>query len=1304
MAIYYPVLILIFVWMRCVTSNTAGPTTTVVSSSAELQSLLCSGYSCNSSTSIVLNSSIEYQLNAVNNFCVVDRTNCTSKLISIQSDNKANLVSIDCTNNNSLIGSNTGIVIINSHVTIKQISLKNCGSLLNTLPTDVLNIFNHSSSPVLYNDTSAAALVLVNCSVDIRNVSFYSINGFGLLGINIYSLVSSQAGLMHIYNSVGNPSSSLTASAAIVLHFLTNNNELNGHNRTILLKNITMEYKYYVLGSCFQNSKYFQLFGGITLIYAQTNFEVNIHLHDMVFHRLILPRIVAIYQFNFLSTTRFERCTFLENSSPFTHCPSTMLAAGINYVLDPNEMADNFKNNHDNTSLVPLIIKNCQFDNSKQSLLVVNRKSIINVIIKSSASASPQIKIEISNSLFFGITGTKDSMCLHVKSDVQAKNTVVNLRNVNATFNSVMETHSPLSGGILVFENIHDVRITGGKSNFSNNFGSAIKSINSQITIYGHVWFIGNQADNGGAIQMIGKSRLIFTANGFVDFKMNTAQFRGGAIYAETAQSNMCPFYFQGSSSVATFKDNHAILSGSSIYSARLFNCSLYNTKMKTKALKPEEILKTILLYFQIIEDTRNSSVLSISTKPVSLKVFKVNYKNSNILYPGQTADIYMAALDALNRSVYSSVQLVSDCSTNPIVPMWHHCSDNSWLSFNQKEQILHEKDKMSILKATIHSNLQGAKNILMTTITVFIDIYGIRKSLILFVHHSCPPGFELDKHKGSCKCSSLISKLNSLQYQHTSIALEYMCSIEYNQFSSTVLDTWAGYVNRHNKSLFAVSNNCPTGNCNFRINDYFYISNEEGLSRTNVVARPDINESVIHQSYVPLCNKHRIGALCGACEKGYSLSLISPTCVKCSNRYLGLNILALLAYGPLLVSFMFIFTLTLSNGFLNGVFFYTNLANIGILDLITLYKPDGRVKLAFSVEIAVQFLEILNANPIFPSCLYDGMNELWKTGIRMLYQFYLWAILLLLIWLSRYSTWLTRKLGRSSIKVFVTLFHISASRMFITLVNVFTRVDLFVEQKRDPLKVWFYDGTVEFFKNGHLVLSVLTLLIVSPLLLAYLFILTFPNKINKTSIGNKYFRPLLEAILNPYKEDKRYWFALRIVLLIVLYCVYASYRGVNFFLIFIITIPVLSLFIMAQIYLQPFKSKFINLLDSVTMINFLLVGMTAWYFILQGTIIPIVIECLISVFFNVAILFAFIGHRILKFLCKFNLIGKLRDRLKATFKYLCLKWKHPSSISQNGQRNFMDVNSMSVESSYNQSCDEFREPLLSSEPASYIK
>ena len=74
-------------------------------------------------------------------------------------------------------------------------------------------------------------------------------------------------------------------------------------------------------------------------------------------------------------------------------------------------------------------------------------------------------------------------------------------------------------------------------------------------------------------------------------------------------------------------------------------------------------------------------------------------------------------------------------------------------------------------------------------------------------------------------------------------------------------------------------------------------------------------------------CAYHRTGVLCGKCPDGFSLILGSSKCLFCSNFYLLLLILFVLA-GLALVIFLIVCNLTVSEGMINGVVYYANIVH----------------------------------------------------------------------------------------------------------------------------------------------------------------------------------------------------------------------------------------------------------------------------------------------------------------------------------------------------------------------------------------
>ena len=83
-------------------------------------------------------------------------------------------------------------------------------------------------------------------------------------------------------------------------------------------------------------------------------------------------------------------------------------------------------------------------------------------------------------------------------------------------------------------------------------------------------------------------------------------------------------------------------------------------------------------------------------------------------------------------------------------------------------------------------------------------------------------------------------------------------------------------------------------------------------------------NVSITSSTGDDQCEPHRTGLLCGKRQEGYSLTLGSEKCDKCSNVFL-LLIMPLAVSGLLLVGVLFALNLTVTEGTINGLIFYAN-------------------------------------------------------------------------------------------------------------------------------------------------------------------------------------------------------------------------------------------------------------------------------------------------------------------------------------------------------------------------------------------
>ena len=1247
--IVFPELRMIWYLLLCL-SLLQPITSKLLNSSTALHQLLCNNNLCESL--IVLDSSVHFELDTQGEFCIINKNlSCgnASRLV-IRSNNGVS-ARVTCLHH-------SGIAVINANVEFHRVTFDNCGVYLKTLPSDVIEIFN--SSTLYYQPSFAAALMLVDCVMNFTYVTFNCSKGFDLIAFNPDSKLFER--ISHPANANCNDTAYL--GSGVVFHF-SDSRWKRHFNRNVLINYFSSSHVQLYFPQCrlTQNNKYFAPAGTLTMIFAQTKFKVNFVLKKSSFHRMssVYNGVIAIYQYNLLSSTAIMESNFTQNS----------VLCNIRFGMIKIQLNVQHLDLQQTSCLNPLNISDCIFDNRKT--YIVSNAACVSISAKSSKimpllPRSQLIKLLFKNIQFLNIHGTRNSQSLIIRTCPDTIKTLVTLEGLKVINNSIITENPYKFNGILVFQGVSYVHFIGSMSLFQNNHGSVIRATDTIVKLSGHMTFLNNNAANGGAIQITGKSRLYFMLDANIYFINNSALLFGGAIYANTDNNidHNCPFHFDNfQNPVATFVGNEARLSGSDVYSVRLLNCYMLDNANNTES-NPAML---ILLLKKLLRTSNDSvhGLLKLSTKPVSLK--KTNNEtelNSKLFYPGQSISISLTALDLLNRAVYSPVQIQVYCIDT--IHTFQHCK-RTWIQFNDQEQLLKENDQFTSLSITVHTR---ANKPIPVAIGCSVAEVGEAPNLQFYLH-PCPLGFNINQFSGSCECSSLIEILNDDKFHSN----DHRCSIANQKFSSSNLDSWVGLVEvNETTSVFGVCKACPIGNCNILLRHYGYFSNHSGIFKTTLYNEP------FSTHYVPLCTEHHEGLLCGKCENGYSVLLNSKKCKICDDKYMIINILALLAYGPLLIGILFVFTLTLSTGTLNGIIFYANVSNIGLADVLMLYS-FGNKALIVCISISVKLLEILNANPVYPDCLFDGMNELWKTAIRLIFQVYLFAIVIALIVLSRNSTWLTRKLGNSSIKVLVTIFHISVSRMLLTLIDVLTCTHVHIEASKDPLSVWFLDGNVHCLTDQHLLLAILTITLVCPLSLVYGIGLLCPRRISKTPFGSKYCRPLIEAIHAPYKQGKEYWFVLRIVLLIFFYTIYAIFRGLNWLLICDITLPVLSAFIVAQVHIKPFKSNIVNVLDLLPMLNFWLLEMTIWYDLENVEFKIFAVKCVISVFFTMFLLFLIMFHRVIKFFERIGFISRLFQNMTVTAKVLYRKRK--------GQRR----RRCSVVDSFHQPCDDFREPLL---------
>ena len=188
-----------------------------------------------------------------------------------------------------------------------------------------------------------------------------------------------------------------------------------------------------------------------------------------------------------------------------------------------------------------------------------------------------------------------------------------------------------------------------------------------------------------------------------------------------------------------------------------------------------------------------------------------------------------------------------------------------------------------------------------------------------------CPPGFSLSKHAPfKCDCNQLMQQLPGVK-----------CHIQDQTISRSGL-VWIS--TDGNETVTA--SNCPYNYCN---REEIYITLED----------PDCQ-----------CNFNHSGTLCGRCQPGLSLTLGTNHCLHCPNTHLALLLPFALA-GVVLVCFIKVIDLTISQGTLNGLIFYANTVKANEYLLFT-------EKLASPLAV---FIAWLNLDLGIETCFFNGLT-----------------------------------------------------------------------------------------------------------------------------------------------------------------------------------------------------------------------------------------------------------------------------------------------------------------------------------------
>ena len=443
-----------------------------------------------------------------------------------------------------------------------------------------------------------------------------------------------------------------------------------------------------------------------------------------------------------------------------------------------------------------------------------------------------------------------------------------------------------------------------------------------------------------------------------------------------------------------------------------------------------------------------------------------------------------------------------------------------------------------------------------------------------------CPPGFSLSKHKPfKCDCNKLMQQFPGVK-----------CHIQDQTISRSGL-VWISIDGNET----VVASNCPYNYCN----------------------REEINVTL--EDPDSQCNFNHSGTLCGGCQPGLYLALGTNHCLDCPNTHLAL-ILPFALAGVVLVCFIKVIDLTISQGTLNGLIFYANVVKANEYLLFTEKQTSP----------LVVFIAWLNLDLGIETCFFNGLTAYGKTWLQFLFPLYIWSIASLIIILAKYSDKVAKLMGNNSVPVLATLFLLSYAKLLRTIITALSFTML--STTHGSKAVWSADGNLDYLGPEHAPLFAVAAATLLFLWLPYtllLFLGQWLHRCNCRLITRMLMKikPFLDAHYGPLNGHHRYWFGALLLVRAVILLISALIPA-NRAIITVYSINVCALVLMTGFAVGVYRSFAVATFNAIWFVNLGLLSASHMFTSFEGSNFSLALNCLIGLAFA-----QFIGLVLLKVL-----------------------------------------------------------------------
>ena len=606
---------------------------------------------------------------------------------------------------------------------------------------------------------------------------------------------------------------------------------------------------------------------------------------------------------------------------------------------------------------------------------------------------------------------------------------------------------------------------------FNSNNGTALVLDWSNVKIIKNVTFSNNSGSKGGAVALYGRSTIILGENATLNFTNNSAELRGGAVYAYSQgpdlkafdvhilDRSICFFSYinpnthpENWTARVYFQNNIAPpKSGKSIYTDTLQFCRNYGNVTEALEWKP-----TFNYNYDFMEN--NTDNHDVVTDPIMINTERIEWDASlgELFYP----KIFL--YDEKSHSV------------NGLLKMQLH-------GVELPEQISHYV-YVSNNKSATPLALETSKNsdhYNLTLSSVFTQIIKYKLENINIT--KCYGGYVFDSDKKKCVC--LDRKKMPFGFSR--------CKGD----GKTIYLKRGYWGTMSEKGFFVLP--CPP--------EYCKCSTGENTSE----ALTDECVFVKFNNAIEQCAINRSGNLCGSCKGKLSVVVGKQDCRDCRNAKLGpLWLILILAGLTVVVLAIIYFELDFFSGPLNS-WLYT----YHIIHLLPYSESYLDPFINFVISLTNGTFDISSGK-----CFWSGMDALQKLTLEYVTPFYCVIFLYFFNKLLHYFPRLSfsnhsfhRALVTIAIILYASVLHSTMSILQPVIIN-------------DEYYV-YVQANLKYFSKEHLPYAIPALLILILIVIPFPFIIVFNNFFTQNFRFMKNFIPLFQVLQSPYRPG-RSWFA----------------------------------------------------------------------------------------------------------------------------------------------------------------------------------